>query len=283
MSKASAEELSRAGDKYLGRSYSEMDCQAFVENCLRDVGIRKDLRGSNAWWRTMTWTGTPEECVRIFGSVPNGAFLFILKDDGGEKQRGYYDGKGNASHIGLKTGRGAGAIHSSSGRGCVAESEFHDKTIKNGGWNRVGLWDQLDYGKTISWLLEHMGIGGTLEESKKEEATAMQAIARSENGKDINLRKTKGGDLLDRVPNGGQVEILEQGDEWCKIKWKGKTGWMMTQFLEIEDDFGSGDMDDEPVEGEDLITLTFTMEELVAVLPFLESVTEKIAAKVGRG
>ena len=282
--KADALSFSWAGDKYIGRSYSEMDCQAFVEKCLQEVGIRKDLKGSNAWWREMTWTGTPEECARIFGEVPKGAFLFILKDDGGEESRGYHDGKGNASHIGIKTGRGKGAIHSSASRGCVAESEFRDKTIKNGGWNRVGLWDQLDYGKTVNWLLEHMGIGGAPEESKKEEATAMQAIARSENGKGINLRKTKGGDLLDKVPSGSQVEILDSGDgEWSKIQWKGKTGWMMTQFLEIEDDFSSGDMDDEPVEGEDLITLTFTMEELAAVLPFLDSVTEKIAAKVGRG
>lgn len=28
--KASAEELSRAGDQYLGRSYDEMDCQEFI-------------------------------------------------------------------------------------------------------------------------------------------------------------------------------------------------------------------------------------------------------------
>ena len=57
--KYSAEALSRAGDKYLGRPYSEMDCQAFIEQCLEDVGVRIDLKGSNAWYRKMTWTGTP--------------------------------------------------------------------------------------------------------------------------------------------------------------------------------------------------------------------------------
>ena len=158
--KADALSFSWAGDKYIGRSYEEMDCQEFIERCLADVGIRKDLKGSNAWWRAMTWTGTPEECAQIFGSVPKGAFLFILKDDGGEASRGYHDGKGNASHIGIKTGRGKGAIHSSASRGCVAESEFHDKTIRNGGWNRVGLLNMFDYGKTVDWVLEHGGGSG---------------------------------------------------------------------------------------------------------------------------
>ena len=36
--KISALEFSMAGDKYLGRSYEEMDCQAFVERCMADVG-----------------------------------------------------------------------------------------------------------------------------------------------------------------------------------------------------------------------------------------------------
>ncbi len=79
--KISAADFSLAGDKYLGRSYEEMDCQAFVEKCMADVGLRMDLGGSNSWYRECMkhgWTGTPEECMRKFGSVPKGALLFIL-------------------------------------------------------------------------------------------------------------------------------------------------------------------------------------------------------------
>ena len=54
-----------------------MDCQKFVENCLAEVGIKKDLAGSNTWYRYITWTGTPEECKQKFGRIPPGAFLFI--------------------------------------------------------------------------------------------------------------------------------------------------------------------------------------------------------------
>ncbi len=74
--KPEASRLPVVEESYLGRSYSEMDCQKFVETCLRQVGVTLDLPGSNAWYRKMTWVGTPEECVRLFGLVPDGAFLF---------------------------------------------------------------------------------------------------------------------------------------------------------------------------------------------------------------
>ena len=74
-----AKQLARAGYTYIGRLYSEMDCQAFVEQCLADCGMKINLPGSNAWYRRMDWTGTPEECKAQFGRIPVGAFLFILK------------------------------------------------------------------------------------------------------------------------------------------------------------------------------------------------------------
>lgn len=136
------EQLGNVGFEKLGTPYSEMDCQAFVEWCFRKCGYNKDAAGSNAWYRFIRENGaimTPEDCVQQLGTVPKGAILFIWANDGGEEKRGYHDGLGNASHMGICTGsRGKGAIASSQSRGCVAESEFHNRSIK-GGWNRVGL------------------------------------------------------------------------------------------------------------------------------------------------
>ena len=141
--------LGAVGFEYLGVPYSKMDCQAFVERCLADCGLRMDLAGSNAWYREVRahgWVGTPEECTAIYGGVPTGAFLFILLHDGGEPEKYKPDGLENANHIGICTGtRGEGAIHSSSSRGCVCESKFKGKTIPNGGWNMVGMCDSLDF------------------------------------------------------------------------------------------------------------------------------------------
>ncbi len=148
--------VSLQGEKYLGKPYSEMDCQAFVEACLRDAGIDADLAGSNAWYRTMDWTGTPEECKELFGSIPKGAFLFILEFDGNEPTKYKKDSVGNASHIGIYTGvytKGQkGAMASSKSKNGVIYSYFAGETI-NGSWNRVGLWTELDYGEKINrWL-----------------------------------------------------------------------------------------------------------------------------------
>ena len=163
--------LVQAAVKYLGRSYSEMDCQAFPERALKDCGLDINLAGSNTWIREVMKNGavmTPEECVRQLGKVPQGAFLFIVEQDGKEPEKYRGDGIGNASHMGFctdetademmayclarissaaerkkfieKVSHGNGAIHSSSSRGCVCTSKFAGRTIQGGGWNRVGLW-----------------------------------------------------------------------------------------------------------------------------------------------
>ncbi len=281
--KYDAVSLSWAGDKYLGRSYQEMDCQAFVERCMADVGYSRNLAGSNAWYRAMTWTGTPEECVKTFGSVPKGAFLFILSSNGKEPEKYKKDGIGNASHIGLKTGRNDGAIHSSSSKGKVCTSVFKDKTIPNGGWNRVGLLDVFDYGTSVNWMLEHIGLGQEAPEQPKEGQKGMRVTVYAENGQPVNLRKgaDKKAELLAKIPVGTEAELLEPGGDWSKISVFGRTGWMMTQFLSSDDDFSQGDL--QYNEGGSTVQLTFSAEELSRILPILEKAVDQIVKTVGRG
>ena len=232
--KYSAEALGRAGDKYLGRSYSEMDCQAFAERCMADVGCRRNLAGSNAWFRAMDWTGTPEECVRLFGSVPAGALLFILARDGKEPAKYRQDGIGNASHMGIKTGRGDGAIHASASRGCVAASVFRDRTVPNGGWNRVGLMKDFDYGEAVNRRLESTEkpeAAGAGKGGEKVKGTVFAG-----NGKPVNLRKGPGIQyaLADRLPVGTQVRITGEAGEWYSVTVKGRDGWIMKPFVRQE-------------------------------------------------
>lgn len=94
--------------KYTGKRYSELDCQGFVEQVLKDCDVRKDngypynWKGSNSMWRNaLAWKGTVDECIQMFGTIPLGAWVFIVKNDGGEIERGYNDNQGNASHVGI--------------------------------------------------------------------------------------------------------------------------------------------------------------------------------------
>lgn len=298
MTKIDAVAFSWAGDKYLGRSYQEMDCQAFVEKCMADCGLRMDLGGSNSWYREIMrngWTGTPEECVKLFGQVPKGAILFIREDVGPKTPEKFRkDGIGDITHMGIKTGRNDGAIHSSSTRECVATSVFKDKTIRNGGWNRVGLYVRFDYGKSVNCFLEHAGIGEGPE--KTEEAKEMTAtVTAPEGSKTVNLRKEPGGALVDQIESGTKATVTgsktgKNGVKWSKVTIGKKSGWMMSEFLvtddsgipaEDPDDFVPGDAAD-PDSGE-RIALYFTAEELAALLPVLQKAKEQIIEKVGRG
>lgn len=248
----SAQDVAKAGCKYLGQSYDAMDCQAFIEKCLADCGIHRDLRGSNAWYRKMTWVGSPEDCKRQFGEIPKGAFIFILEKDGKEDDRYKNDGMGNASHVGIKTGmtgkqmveqafkdgtpsaspfnKGDGALHSSASRGRVCTSLFKDRTIR-GGWNRVGLWNKLDYGPAINAKL---GMSTEIPTTDPNVVIG-EGIVSANTGATVKMRArpSTGCAQYWDVPIGAKIEILNSGD-WNRIKWNGRIGYMRSEFIKTE-------------------------------------------------
>ena len=261
--------LGTVGFEKLGTPYSEMDCQAFVEWCLSRCGLKKDLAGSNAWYREVMKNGTvltPEECVKQLGKVPAGAFLFIHAFDGGEENRGYHDGLGNATHIGIVTGQGEGAIHSSASRGCVAESKFRGKTI-SGGWNKVGLWNQVsyDYGAGSSTGSGGAGSGGACVETDPNpvsEPIIEYAVVWAGSGTTVNTRQGPGTSYglskAGRVLVGTVVEILKRQNGWCRIRYTDPNGavwycWMKEEFLQP---VGGQETDSPPVSGTSLYCVT---------------------------
>lgn len=304
--KIDAVAFSFAGDKYIGRPYSEMDCQAFVERCMKDTGLNMNLPGSNAWYREVMrngWVGSPEECIREFGSIPKGALLFILKQDGKEPEKYKPDHIGNASHIGIYIQRHDGAINSSSSRGCVAYSKFQNKSI-SGGWNRVGLYKKFTYGKTIDWILEHGG-GSQPEPPDRKEGIPLQGKVTAPTGSTVKLRQkpsTKCSLYWD-IPIGTDVLVMDYGPEWSKITAGGLSGYMMSKFIEIQGEIPAddskippepaGDIEEDddfiPSDGSqeygpgDLVQIQLPYEACANAYPLLRALCEQIEAKVGRG
>ena len=306
-----AEEFSRAGKKYIGTPYEKMDCQKFYEQCLRDCGLSMDLKGANAWYRKFLntgWVGSPEDCKAKFGSIPKGATLFIHAYDGGEEKRGYHDGLGNASHIGTKTGTGKGAIHSSETAGGVAESPFNDKTIRNGGWNTVGLSTMFDYGDKVNRILgggdsgdddgddappwddptEDPGEGDEMPEIRK-------ATVFSENGKPVRMRASKttpktGKALYDELPVGTVVEVIGSSGEWSKVNYEKRSGWWIkTEFLVFDDDDTAEDPElPDPEDGDDIqpgdmVIIRLNAENATHFLTLIDLVKDQIIEQIGRG
>ena len=118
---------------YLGIPYTQLDCQGFVEKVLADCGIHKDWRGSNHMWRDAL---NGKYRIVDYDSIPIGAWLFVVADDGGEKARGYTDNEGNAKHVGIYIGSHM-AIHSTTG-GVQLDSELTR-------WTHYGLCKYIDY------------------------------------------------------------------------------------------------------------------------------------------
>jgi hypothetical protein len=136
-------------DKY---TYDKMDCQAFVEAVLKDIGVRKsngsvyDWRGSNSMYSNYySWRGTVEECVKQFGSVPVGAFVYMWEPTG-EQKKGYTDGLGNFTHVAIYCGNDVvrDSTRNKSGRDGVGT-----RTMK--GFSHITLFSGLDYSVTNSY------------------------------------------------------------------------------------------------------------------------------------
>lgn len=256
-------ELARSGCRYIGTPYTKMDCQKLWEKMLSDCGLKMDLGGSNSWYRYIMqhgWCGTPEECKKQFGCIPAGATLFIREEVSESTPEQFrHDGIGDITHMGDYTAMtgaemcdiaieagvgdadrynfGNGAIHSSSSRGGVCTSDFKGKTIKNGGFNRIGLFLE---------KISYEGINQDPEpEPTPEPDEPEYAIVVAESGSTVKMRAKPTQDcrLYWEVPigsevivNGWDVATDKKDQKWSRITWAGQDGYMMTEFLREEDD-----------------------------------------------
>ena len=125
-------------------SYQEMDCQALIEQAVRNVGGQMDYRGSNDMARNAAWLGTLEN-ARAEGKLAPGALLFIHEDDeSGLPARYQGDGFGDFSHVGMYVGENAltdtdkngqrrecDVVHSSQSMGRVCGSTLQKYALAN--------------------------------------------------------------------------------------------------------------------------------------------------------
>lgn len=205
---------------YLGIPYEVLDCQGLVEKVLADCGVINpktgkpyNWTGSNKMWRTaLSWKGTYDECIRKYGKVPDGAWLFHVVWDGGEKERGYNDNEGNAKHVGIKISGAADSIHSTNGGVQYAKCPDPKR------WTHVGLPSMIIF------------------DEKEPEDPNWDAVV---NATAVALRKEPSVDakILTRVPSGGKVNLPDPPESgWTYVDYKGTKGWMMTKFLDKRGD-----------------------------------------------
>lgn len=150
----------KAKDKAYDKiKYAQRDCQAFCELVLKDIGVRNsngkpfDWKGSNDMYRNaVSWVGTIDECRKKFGEIPLGAWAFMWDNSGKEKERGYYDGKGNASHVGIYVGddivRDSTILKNAAGQ--ITRDGVGNRYLKH--FQKIGLCKYLDFDCTNNIL-----------------------------------------------------------------------------------------------------------------------------------
>lgn len=248
----------------VGYTYDEMDCQAFVEHCVKQAGGEMAYSGSNDMARNAVWLGTLEN-AKAAGKLVPGAGMLIHEDTEANlpaKYRG--DGLGDFSHVGLYVGenaltdvdkngnvRSCDVVHSSSSMGRVAGS-----TLKNG-WTHVMWFPEIDYGMDVQPGVE---IGAEISQETPVDANGAEggltagtpatsvkryAVVVSPDGGPVKLRKSASAEetLYWLVNAGARVLVERERDGWTLIRAICTDGYtrrayMMAQYLEEENERG---------------------------------------------
>ena len=97
---------------------------------------------------------------------------------------------------------------------------------------KLGKWN---YAARLKPLVEAGAYKEVYEEAITIPSSGTQAKVTAPSGSTVNMRRTPSlkGALIMRIKLGETVEIVEPGEEWCKIRYQKKTGYMMAKFLEI--------------------------------------------------
>lgn len=241
--KPTANQVARAATAaaHVGYTYEEMDCQAFIEHCVRQAGGSMDYRGSNDMARGAAWLGTLSQ-ARAQGRLVPGAGVLIREETEENLPARYAgDGLGDFSHVGLYVGEGAltdtdkngrmrscDVAHSSATMGRVAGSTLQ------GGWTHVLWFPEIDYGASGgAGNAAATGDGLTAGASPVRFATVV-----SPDGNPVKLRKSASREetLYWLVGAGARVEVERTRDGWSLIRARctdGRTrrAWMMDRYL----------------------------------------------------
>ena len=255
--KPTANQVARAATAaaHVGYTYEEMDCQAFIEHCVRQAGGSMDYRGSNDMARGAAWLGTLSQ-ARAQGRLVPGAGVLIREETEENLPARYAgDGLGDFSHVGLYVGEGAltdtdkngrmrscDVAHSSATMGRVAGSTLQ------GGWTHVLWFPEIDYGASggagnaaaagTAGTAAAAGTAATGDGLTAGASPVRFATVVSPDGNPVKLRKSASREetLYWLVGAGARVEVERTRDGWSLIRaicTDGRTrrAWMMDRYL----------------------------------------------------
>ena len=140
---------------------------------------------------------------------------------------------------------------------------------KLGKWHYGGRLKGVDYGN----ITTPNTTGGNEDMSEIKIKIAYVYGGSLDSG--INMRATAStkAKLVDVIPQNAMIELLVEGAEWCKVKYAGKTGYVMAKFVHLETE------ENEPIE-EDTMVPDNALEEILARLDAIEEQLEDMEERL---
>lgn len=195
------------GSRWIGKYVT--DCSGLFYWAFKELGGYM-YHGSNTMWnKYCTAKGKLVNGKRSDGKeLKPGTAVFVLKNGN------------DRSHVGLYIGGGTVIEASGTKVGVVTTK------ITNSKWSEWGELKGVDYNSSSSSSDDSKGGGGGMPEPSVGSAVV--------NDTKVALRAapSTSATVLTRVNKGERVQVLDD-KTWTKVNYQGKTGWMMTKFLNI--------------------------------------------------
>lgn len=250
---------------------SGIDCSGLFVKIYEDQGA-SIYHGSNRIYRKYcSETGR----INSVSDLQVGMAIFKWKD---QKAKGYDDDLGDFVHIGLVVSvNPLKIIHASSDAGCVTTD------YKIGKWKFWGKLSAVDYGSSGAIVVRDDPVINQPSTQEEDFIVAIAAVVNG-NGKSVKLRNSPSTNegLYWDIADQTSVVVLKKGDNWSQVRAGGRTGYMMTKFLDFEpeEDFTPADS---YVDENGTVVCVFTEEEAQTFVPLLDKLTNQLVKAVGRG
>lgn len=227
--------------------YGCVDCSGAFSYVFKQYGITCP-HGSNSIARTFI----VGDLMSPINAQP-GMVAFKVRDwrDEDKDNKWYGKAPGNLYHVGLVDDDARYVLNAKG-------EKYGFSRDKIGGWDYVAYLKHVDYDEGVI--------------SMSKEAIVVLPVGAS--GSTVRMRKSasKSADTLANVPVGSTVLVMEDIGTWCRIEYQGRTGYMMSNYLEYTDQEGESD------------TLTPDQHQAIdSALTQIEKAIEVISSIVGRG
>ena len=244
------------------------DCIGLIKGALRRGGeTPTGLKGTNYAarytlrnFRTINSTKDLHLGDAVVKAIQPGQSGYDLPDEYKEGGINYNGDLTDYCHIGVVTGLSPLVI-------THMTSPTAQKDYKIGKWKFTGSIPQVD------------GSEPAPDPGPSPAPEQKTATVRAPSGETVNMRKgpSTSKALVERVPIGSRVTILDEEPDWCQISYtdpRGATwyGWMMTQFLKFDEEpEPEPEPGPQPPAGD--VVLTLEKADAVRVWELLDAVT----------